>query len=108
MAKDVPDVRQMVADAVRAVEFTETDAWGHLDVLSMATEVDNLEVFEDEILLEGNKFSGSLLWHVTLVYHDPEGDLTLTESFPGSFEGRIRDGRADVEFVTADTSSFYK
>ena len=74
--------QRMVAEAVREVDPTTTDAWADLDALSSSTSVDSLEVFEDEILLDDEGFQGSLLWHVTLVYHDPEGNLTLTDSFP--------------------------
>lgn len=101
-------LRRVAAEAVRNTDPTVTEAWASLAALSSATRVDSVEVFEDEILVEGQGFRGSLLWHVTLVYNDPEGPITLTNSFPGHFEGVFRGQEAEVRRVTADTSSFYQ
>jgi hypothetical protein len=100
-------LRHVAAEAVRDADPARTEAWASLGALSSATRVDSLEVFEDEILLGGEGFRGSVLWHVTLVYNDPEGPITLTNSFPGHFEGVFRGEEAEVHRVTADTSSFY-
>jgi len=101
-------LRRDAAEAVRKTDPTSTEAWASLAALSSATRVDSLEVFEDEILLEDHGFRGSVLWHVTLVYNDPEGPITLTNSFPGHFEGVFNGQEAEVRIVTADTSSFYQ
>lgn len=100
--------QRMAAEAVRSVEPTATDAWDTLSSLSTETTVDSVEVFEDEILLEDDTFLGSLLWHVTLAYRDADGEITLTESFPGTFRGIFQDDRAKVEQITADTSGFFQ
>lgn len=105
---EMQKLRRIAAKAVRAVDPADTEAWTALDALSSATVVDSVEVFEDEILLEGEGFRGSVLWHVTLVYKDTEGAITLTNSFPGNFEGVFRGQEAEVNRVTADTSSFYQ
>lgn len=101
-------LRRVAAEAVRNADPAATEAWASLEALSSATRVDSLEVFEDEILLGGQGFRGSVLWHVTLVYNDPDGPITLTNSFPGHFEGEFLGQDAEVRRVTADTSSFYQ
>jgi hypothetical protein len=100
--------RRIAAEAARAQEFTETEAWDDLSVLSANTQVDTLEVFEDEIILEGERFTGPLLWHVTLHYGSGDDAFTSSDSFPGTFEGELKDGKARITRMTADTSSFYE
>ncbi len=92
-----------IADAVRNVEITETEAWSDLDALSTNTNIEALEVFEDEIRIEEPEFKGPINFHVTLQY--PE-NLTWSETFPGRFEGEWKDGEAVIHRVTVDTSSF--
>ena len=92
-----------VADAVRNIELSETEAWSDLDVLSSNTMVEAIEVFEDEIRSDGSHFEGPINVHVTLRY--PE-DVTLSETFPGRFEASWKSGRPSIDRVRVDTSSF--
>ena len=41
---------RVIADAVRNVELSKMEAWNDLDVLSLNTHIEAIEVFEDEIL----------------------------------------------------------
>lgn len=100
---DLRKSRQIV-EAVRDVELTETAAWSDLDVLSSRTVIEAIEVFEDEIRTTGDNFEGPINVHVTLQY--PE-NITMSETFPGRFEGRWKSDKAVIENVSVDTSSFY-
>ena len=93
-----------IAAAVRNIELTETGAWGDLDVLSSRTRIEGIEVFEDEIRVHGEEFEGPINVHVMLQY--PE-DITMSETFPGRFEGRWKADKPVIEKVSVDTSSFY-
>lgn len=95
---------RLIADAVRNLELSATKAWNDLDVLSSNTYIEAIEVFEDEIRESGGKFAGPINVHVTLQY--PE-DVTLSETFPGRFEGQWKDDRPLINTVMVDTSSFY-
>jgi hypothetical protein len=61
----------------------------------------------EEITFKDSRFTGPLLWHVTLQYGDGEDEFTSSDSFPGVFEGTIQGQHAEVHKLTADTSSFY-
>jgi Predicted pPIWI-associating nuclease len=100
---DIAKARR-IAEAIRDIDLTETGAWGDLDVLSSRTMIDAIEVFEDEIRSDGEAFEGPINVHVTLQY--PE-DVTMSETFPGRFEGKWKANRPVIENVSVDTSSFY-
>ncbi|ABS61954.1 conserved hypothetical protein [Parvibaculum lavamentivorans DS-1] len=104
------DLKERIVRILRATDVSTTDAWQDLSVLSFNTVVDSLETFEDEIFVTDKHFFGPILWHVTLNYDDDDGGITISESFPGKFEGELSDdgGTITVSQVTADTSSFYK
>ncbi len=109
MTHDVPNLEptakaRVIAAAVRNLEFTETEAWSDLDALSSNTRIEAVEVFEDAIRYVGEKFQGPINVHVSLQY--PE-DVTFTETFPGRFEGKWKEGEPLIDRVAVDTSSFY-
>ncbi len=106
-AEEEREVRSRIADTVRDAEFTETEAWNDLSVLSNNTIVDTVEVFEDEIRIQGDAFEGPLLWHVTLEYGGKEGGFSSADSYPGRFSGEYKNGEVILASMTADTSSFY-
>jgi Predicted pPIWI-associating nuclease len=99
--------RALIAEAVRNFEVTESEAWQQLSLLSTNTKIDSVEVFNEEITFKDSRFTGPLLWHVTLQYGDGEDEFTSSDSFPGVFEGTIQGQHAEVHKLTADTSSFY-
>ncbi len=67
-----------------------------------------MEIFDNEIIIEGDHFTGPLLCHVTLQYGSGQDEFTSSDSFPGTFEGLFEDGRAVVTRLTVSTSSFYE
>lgn len=103
--KSDTDLRKsrQIAEAVRSIELTETAAWSDLDVLSSRTMIEAIEVFEDEIRAFGDTFEGLINVHVTLQY----SEITMSETFPGRFEGRWKANKPVIENVSVDTSSFY-
>jgi hypothetical protein len=98
-----PKQTQAIADAVRKVEIVGTEAWSELDVLSSNTLVEAIEVFEDEIRFDGERFEGPINVHVTLRYSE---NVTLSETFPGRFEARWKDNGPSIDRLFVDTSSF--
>jgi hypothetical protein len=94
-----------IADAVRDVELSTTEAWDNLDVLSSHTLVEAVEVFEDEIRQTGGRFEGPINVHVVLQYSE---NVTLSETFPGRFEGEWKKDQPLIDRITVDTSSFYR
>lgn len=103
-------LRENIIAAVKATELTETEAWQDLSALSSNTYVDTIETFDDEVRIDGDRFEGPLTWHVTLHYgqHASEDELIISDSFPGSFEGRLEDGVPVIERMLAEVSSFYE
>jgi hypothetical protein len=109
MTRDVPgsvstEKIRSIANAVRNVELSTTEAWSNLDVLSADTHIEAVEVFEDEIRQTAGRFQGPINVHVTLQYPN---NVTLSETFPGRFEGQWKEDRPSIDKVAVDTSSFY-
>ncbi|WFU18545.1 hypothetical protein [Bradyrhizobium sp. CB3481] len=98
-----PTQAHAIAEAVRNLQLAGTQAWDELDALSFNTHVEAVEVFEDEIRVNGTRFEGPINVHVTLRY--PE-NVTLSETFPGCFEARWQDNAPSIDRVFVDTSSF--
>ncbi|WP_299819158.1 hypothetical protein [uncultured Roseibium sp.] len=103
-------LRENIIAAVKTKELTETEAWQDLSALSSNTYVDTIETFDDEVRIDGDRFEGPLIWHVTLHYgpHASEDELIISDSFPGSFEGHLKDGVPLIEHMLAEVSSFYE
>ncbi len=95
---------------MKATELRETEAWQDLSALSSNTYVDTIETFDDEVRIDGDRFEGPLIWHVTLHYgqHASEDELVISDSFPGSFEGQLEDEVPVIERIMAEVSSFYE
>jgi hypothetical protein len=110
--KDMNDeariLRRKIGEAVQGMDFHDTQAWSDLDLLSTSTQIDTVETFENEIRFEGDQFQGPVTWYVVLRYGLHTGDpLETSESFPGTFHGRLVDGEAVIDDMTVDTSSFH-
>lgn len=103
-------LRETIVSAVKATDLTETEAWRALSALSSNTYVDTIETFDDEVRIDGNRFEGPLTWYVTLHYgqHASEDELIISDSFPGSFHGRLEEGVPVIERMLAEVSSFFK
>lgn len=102
-------LQEKIIAAVKATELTKTEAWQELSTLSSNTYVDTIETFDDEVRIDDDRFEGPLTWHVTLHYgqHASEDELVISESFPGSFEGRLEGDVPMIERMLAEVSSFY-
>lgn len=103
-------LRENIVAAVKATELTETEAWQDLAALSSNTRVDTIETFDEEVRIDGDRFEGPLTWHVTLHYgtHASVDELIISDSFPGSFQGRLEEGVPVIERMLAEVSSFYE
>lgn len=99
--------RQLIAKAIRDMAPEDTDGWDSLSALSGNTQVETVEVFEDEISISGDKFLGPIVWHVDLIYRDPDGDIHQSDSYPGTVSGQVRGKDVVIEHMTADTRAFY-
>jgi hypothetical protein len=98
-----------IIDAVQDLDLETTEAWRDLDELSSETTVDGIHVDPVGVVLEDNKFNGLMVVFVALEY-DESGDdkgFTTSDSFMGEFEGHFDDdGKAIIDKVTVDTSTF--
>lgn len=108
MPQNTEQLRRTIANAVRQVEPSTTQGGGDLALLSQNTQFESVEVFDDEISISGQTFTGPIVWHVELVYSDPEGEIRQSDSYPGTVTGRIDGDEVTVEEMTADTRSFYR
>ncbi|MEQ8178257.1 MAG: hypothetical protein RIA10_07980 [Amphiplicatus sp.] len=108
MIEEEKQKRRAIADAARNAAFQNMEAWQDLALLSHNTVIEAVEVFEDEIVFEGAQFRGTLVWHVTLTYTDPDEEVTDSESFPGFFEGVMDENGPHITRMLADTSYFYE
>lgn len=100
--------RRAIVAAIRSHDLAETEGGQDLALLSTNTQLDSVEVFDDEIAISGNAFSGPIIWHVVLVYRDPEGDIRQSDSFPGQVSGQLEGDHAIITKMSADTRSFYQ
>jgi Predicted pPIWI-associating nuclease len=108
MDDDARQIRRRIAEAVQKTEVTLTEAWQELNLLSSNTQIDTIEIFENEIRIDADRFEGPLTWYVVLRYGAGTSDpVETSESFPGSFEGRLVDNAPIIDSMTVDTSSFY-
>jgi hypothetical protein len=94
-----------IARAVRAFEISESSAWKVLSALSSNTTVDSVEVIEAEIVLDGTKFEGPLVWYISLNYGSTEDSVVTSESLPGRFVGILDEGRPTILDLNVDISS---
>lgn len=108
MAQDTEQLRRTIANAVRQVDPSTTQGGMDLALLSQDTQFESVEVFDDEVSISGQSFTGPIVWHVQLVYNEPEGDIRQSDSYPGTVTGHIDGDQVTIEQMTADTRSFYR
>lgn len=108
MDDDKRALRQKIVEAVQAMDYTDTLAWSDLSLLSTSTHIDTIETFENEIRFDNDQFQGPVTWYVVLQYGlNTEDPLETSESFPGTFVGRIVDAEPIIDDMTVDTSLFH-
>ncbi|CAN7296017.1 hypothetical protein LJR235_001414 [Pararhizobium sp. LjRoot235] len=101
-------LRRKIVEAVQAMDHQDTQAWSDLDLLSTSTQIDTVETFENEIRFDGDQFEGPLTWYVVLRYGmNTDDPLETSESFPGTFHGRVVESDPVIDDMTVDTSSFH-
>lgn len=97
-----------IMDAVSNIELSETRAWGDLNSLSSDTHVDDIEAVPEGIFETDTGFTAAATVYVDLNYGDKNDSFSTSDSFPANVEGHFEDGRAVVDAVAVDTSSFYE
>lgn len=99
-----------IMDAVSSVDLTETGAWDDLDSLSTNTTVDDIEGLPEGIFQIGDDgFTAVATIYVDLEYGDKKDAFSTSDSFPAQVQGHFEpDGKAVVDSVSVDTSSFYE
>ena len=100
-------LQDKIASAMRQVDIGQFSGWNDLDQLATRVEIQDLEVFESEIVVDGDTFIGPVNVYVVLHYGNEDGDA-FPDSYPGSFRGHLSDGKPVIDDVTVDTSSFYQ
>ncbi|WP_114857438.1 hypothetical protein [Azospirillum brasilense] len=105
-----PSDPRKIADAIHELtgdDFHRFTGWRHLEELSSYTEIEDVEVFEDEIAVENDELKVPANIYVSLNYRDKDGDESFHDAFPGAFTVSIKDGEAVISDMTVDTSSFF-
>lgn len=89
-------------------EISTFTAHDDLDALSTQTIFTGIDVFEDAIVKDGNKFAAPATVYVELNYGGSKDGVVMGDSFPGTVTFKY-DGKAvELEDIIVDTSSFYK
>lgn len=99
-----------IVGAMERFDIANSPAWAELDALSSHTYLDGMEIDPDGIIIEGDKFKGSLSVYVLLKY-DEHGDdaFETSDAFSGEFFGHFDEtGKPVIENATVDTSPFYE
>jgi hypothetical protein len=105
-------IAEVIAD--KAPDLTEYSAWDKLDALSSNTEIEAVEVLENQVFIEDNDFAGNCVVYVQLNYGQGRDMTGMTANFPGRFRGHFEDFDDDnnnviiVDDIEVDTSSFYE
>lgn len=107
MAKKA-DKHRDVIDALRKTDFTSLEGWEELEELSSHTELDDIEIFEEEITIKDDKFSGPINVYVLLNYGDDDDESSISSGFPGSVIGHFEGGKPKIDRIDVNTSSFYE
>ena len=104
------DLKRSISEAVESAELTLFEAWADLDALSTHTLLEQMEVDEAGIIFaDDDSFRGTVNFYVLLQYgRDLEEGFVESDSYSGSFEGRLTDGGVVIDSIRADTSSFYE
>jgi len=97
-------------DAVSSVDLIETDAWSELDSLSTNTRIDDIQAVPEGIFeVGGDGFVAVATVYVGLNYGGKKDSFSTSESFPAQVQGHFEsNGKAVVDSVSVDTSSFYE
>jgi hypothetical protein len=98
-----------VMDAVSSVELTETAAWSDLDSLSTHTHIVDIDAVPEWIFrVGGDGFTAVATVYVDLNYGVRDDAFSTPDSFPAEVKGHFDpNGKAIVDAVSIDTSSFY-
>jgi len=97
-----------VMDAVSSIEFSKTGARRDLDILSSRSRVEDIEAVPGGIFETDAGFMAAATIYVDLNDGENNEQLSTTDSFPAQVQGHFEpDGRAVVDSVSIDTSSFY-
>ena len=104
--------REKLVDTIhdlKSDDLAKFPGWTELAELSSNTQLEDIEVFEDEIIEEGGRRVVPVNVYVTLNYRDSEGDETFHDAFPGSVVVEVdEDGHLVIRDMSVDTSSFFE
>jgi hypothetical protein len=78
-------IQESVALALKDAELSEFSAWQDLDALSARTEIDQIDLLEEQVRVDGDRIEGPINVFVTLHYGDRADGFEETEEFPGRF-----------------------
>lgn len=104
------ELPERLAEAAREYRLDETPDWQPLDELSTATRFDGMEAYGDSAVVEKGANIAPGRVHVELVYHDPDEELTLRDSFPARvfFSVDKENKTVTITHVEVDTTSFFE
>lgn len=100
--------KEVIADAVREADLTKLDGWSAFRKLADNTVVEEVELFDDEIVINGDNVGGPINVSVVIITGKEKEDHYF-ETFPGSFHGHIDSEKGMIiDDISIDTSSFFE
>ena len=100
-------VQQAVVIAAQTGDMTQFDAYHDLMALSSNTQIDDFDVDEDFVILNGNLFSGAGNIYVILNYGSKDDEITESAGFLCKFSGHFEGEIPIIEQMEVDVSGFY-
>lgn len=99
-----PAVRSRIADAVRGSDLKRYPWWSEVREVSTDADIEDLEVFEDEIIPDDEGFSGVVNVYLTLHYQGDSREITEGFGLAGVFKGHLKGEEPVIDTVLVDTS----
>jgi hypothetical protein len=97
------------ASSISFDEFSAKSVGNAIDDLSTNTVFEGLEISPDTIFSsKGDSFEASGIVYVELNYGGSRDPVSMPDSYPAVVRGKYSNGKADIEEIDVDTSSFYE
>ena len=95
-------------EKVYSIDFTETHAWGDLDLLSSHTHFNGLNLDTASGVIVGDRYIVPGTVFVELSYGNENDGTSFHDAYPISVEFKYADGEIQLIEISTDTRSFYE
>jgi hypothetical protein len=101
-------IQESLALALKDAELTDFSAWQDLDALSARTQIEQIDLLEDQVRVDGDRIEGPINVFVTLHYGDRADSFEETEEFPGRLKAHLEGDRVVIDDISVDVRSFFE